>query len=580
MTVATFGAANPRKSKIEIQLESIPPLLEIRPLPRFKETRRRIVYAGMTYNPAEIPLLLSGLESQDFITRWGAAWSLGSYETLTPETQDALMAKAPRLVNDDSWRVRSATAGALSHLGERAVPMLQQLAIESRGEVHDAAISALERIGEPAAPVLEKLAQDVRPYVRRGALEAAERMRSGTQNARAQPPEATVGNEGLAKALVGFDELVFMNPKPTEEREWITTAAEISQILKEEFKDEYSGVVILGPTERRFMTKEPQWGYAVVSRTPEAAERFKKEAKGRLLGGVVHINPDQTSRSENVMLFSGLFIGDEKRLEDVQQRILSGLNPLEWDLARETRLIEAANLDKAESLGLSRNTVERLSVMRAVLYMPPDFETMKRSIDFMQHPYLRKSGAERAFRVTTVAGVPVQQVRSLLDLAVTARKSPEHLVHHLEHGDLSRWIKGVVGDVELSQNLPKTVEELPRALDERIEFLSRTSFEGRHPLLNDVELYKAFQLKKNGGKTIAVCPNLSVLRQEVGRANPDDIEFHLSHGNDLSRWVDRVLGDEKLARRLSAVNADKPKEAKKGIERILAQRIVELGGDR
>ena len=199
------------------------------------------------------------------------------------------------------------------------------------------------------------------------------------------------------------------------------------------------------------------------------------------------------------------------------------------------------------------------------------------------HPYLRQVGKDRHFVLNkdyNIAG----RIGSLKELQDHAIKNPQHILHHLLNGDIQRWVKDTLYDEELHNKLAyidlsggdKTLQELQQILDDRITELNYTDFVGRHPLLNDVEPWHAFQLKADHDKIIGTARSMSALIELVNTSPTASIIFHTRCGNDFANWVAEVLGDNKLSKRLAEVETKDPEYAKLKITLLLSDRLTEL----
>jgi hypothetical protein len=166
------------------------------------------------------------------------------------------------------------------------------------------------------------------------------------------------------------------------------------------------------------------------------------------------------------------------------------------------------------------------------------------------------------------------------------RENPDASMTHFERGDIEKWVHDVVCDTRLSEELsrmrttsePHTLDEVADAVDRRIVELSYGGFQGKHPLLYDVEPWHAFQLKSDHENHIEACASLPTLHKAVESAPIKAIAFHLARGNDFAAWAKNTLGDAELAGRLSAIQAKDAEDAKLKVSAILHERITELGG--
>lgn len=69
--------------------------------------------------------------------------------------------------------------------------------------------------------------------------------------------------------------------------------------------------------------------------------------------------------------------------------------------------------------------------------------------------------------------------------------------------------------------------------------------------------------------------DLSGFLENVKSAKPESLMFHLQR-NDFQNWVEKSLGDSKLAKRLRMVASSKSEDARMNICRAVENRIKEL----
>ena len=71
--------------------------------------------------------------------------------------------------------------------------------------------------------------------------------------------------------------------------------------------------------------------------------------------------------------------------------------------------------------------------------------------------------------------------------------------------------------------------------------------------------------------------DLSGFLENVKSVKPESLMFHLQR-NDFQNWVEKSLGDSKLARKLGMVASSKSEDARMNICRAVENRIRELKG--
>jgi len=205
----------------------------------------------------------------------------------------------------------------------------------------------------------------------------------------------------------------------------------------------------------------------------------------------------------------------------------------------------------------------------------------------LKHPYLRRVGVDRSFKLKSSCGGVLCKVDLLTDLVNAVRYAPSDSIayHMVEQNDFAVWVKKVVGDDTLSERLSEVEfsssevarEKLLEILDSRVKELKSECLTGKHPLLKPVEPEHAFKLKRDHGEIIGEAVLLTQLRDNVYNSPPESIIFHMGDVNDYARWVEKALGDAKLSEKLGRIQLSDAEETKKLILSALDRRIRELG---
>jgi hypothetical protein len=201
------------------------------------------------------------------------------------------------------------------------------------------------------------------------------------------------------------------------------------------------------------------------------------------------------------------------------------------------------------------------------------------------HPYLRNIGLEREFVLTKADGAAVARANSLKELALKMSENPDCFLLHWNRGDIQKWVKEAIGDVEFADKLSKVevdekklLENFEKMVKKRFVELNYGDFSGKHPLLNDVEEEHAFYVKVGENQVVGVATSLGSLHDVLKTAPVEAFGFHLAKTNDFAKWASVVLGDEQLSRKLGEVDTSNLEYAKLSVLEILSQRIRELGG--
>ncbi len=281
-----------------------------------------------------------------------------------------------KLSNDEDPDVRAAVAQALGNQGEKALPILKELSKDKNPDVRKAVARALGNQGEKALPILKKLSQDEDPYVQKAAIEALDKM------------------EGKYKWLLATRKPLFATSYTEELAERISNIQEIVRKLKEEFGDDFVGLVILGSTSKGYFARSSDLDWGIIAGKKEVSERFKEMAAARSLNlcleHFVNSNEEyqvQEGKAATVsFLFCGLFFGDYDRLLEIQEKLLRRINPKIWDEIRREILANETRLAKAqERFGLEDQESEKTKQAVALLRVPPPYQEALRIVQRRRH---------------------------------------------------------------------------------------------------------------------------------------------------------------------------------------------------
>ncbi|VVB51098.1 HEAT repeats [uncultured archaeon] len=338
-----------------------------------------------------VPTLVKLAEDSEGHVRRAAATALGNLgkEALPPLS---------KLAEDPEDNVRVAVATALGNVGEEAIPTLAKLAQDPYGGVHCTAIESLGRIGERAIPTLVQLAQDhdlgIRCAVARslGAVggQALHELEKLTEDP--VPDVSSVAKTALAEKkadkkpmldlLIGLGEPALASPFLRETEGRLQALADISARLTEEFGSGYVGVVIVGSTEKGYMTPQSDLDCAIIAENLQVKKEFVELAEAREIHPCIRLNlpPDTLSGDNRNFLFTGMFFGNREKLAEMQKKTLDSLTPEDWDTLRKTMINRDVDFYKLYKGGLKYEDIELIEHARTVLYTPPDYETMKTQV--------------------------------------------------------------------------------------------------------------------------------------------------------------------------------------------------------
>ncbi|MCD6403595.1 hypothetical protein DRN62_02160 [Nanoarchaeota archaeon] len=96
-------------------------------------------------------------------------------------------------------------------------------------------------------------------------------------------------------------------------------------------------------------------------------------------------------------------------------------------------------------------------------------------------------------------------------------------------------------------------------------------------ILNKVEESKAFWLKTDHYNVVDRVRSLPELAKKLSQAPTSAVIHHLREGkNDFAQWIEDVIGDKVLAKRLRGIKAKNWEEMKNKIVKEINKRIKQI----
>jgi len=191
----------------------------------------------------------------------------------------------------------------------------------------------------------------------------------------------------------------------------------------------------------------------------------------------------------------------------------------------------------------------------------------------------QEADASDGFCIKMESGEVVAEAFLLDDLLEAVRKSPDEAIgFHLKEGnDFANWVRNVIGDAQLAQDLEAVAYSTPQEARDRIAGLLDAKVESlKHPFLRKVDLDKRFILKADHDKILSEVLMLEELAETIVVSPAEAIAFHTREGNDFAAWVKGAVGDAELAQNLSAIDYSKPAEAKNRVVSTILERVDSL----
>ena len=184
--------------------------------------------------------------------------------------------------------------------------------------------------------------------------------------------------------------------------------------------------------------------------------------------------------------------------------------------------------------------------------------------------------AADGFCMKLESGEVVAEVFLLEDLLAALKNSPDETIgFHMRQGnDLALWVRNVVGDGVLADNLTKIQyanagearQKLIRLVDEKVESL-------KHPFLRKVSQECRFILKSDHDKVLSEIALLEDLAEALAKSPTEVVAFHTRQGNDFAAWIGTVVGDTELAARLSTIESATLEETKSKTVSAIRERV-------
>ena len=161
------------------------------------------------------------------------------------------------------------------------------------------------------------------------------------------------------------------------------------EIIMEEvsmiYKDNFVGVVLYGSTAKGYSQKESDIECKVIGKTEEVHNCFNELAKELKLklcefeNHYIDIDEHDKIKSHHENLFCGLFLGDYKKLKQMQKKFIEDTNETDWDeIRKEIRRHEIELYKAVPRLNIENEELEKIKQYASILRVPPTYSEMKK----------------------------------------------------------------------------------------------------------------------------------------------------------------------------------------------------------
>jgi hypothetical protein len=191
----------------------------------------------------------------------------------------------------------------------------------------------------------------------------------------------------------------------------------------------------------------------------------------------------------------------------------------------------------------------------------------------------RSDDAAEGFCIKLESGEVVAEAFVLEDLVEALRKSPDEAVsYHMKNGnDLALWVRNVVGDRSLAEELEQVTMTTPSETRTKLVGIIDSKVESlKHPYLRKVGADMKFVLKTGHDNIVKEVEMLEELANTLAASSSDAVAFHTREGNDFSAWIAGAVGDNELAEKVAAIKMDTHEETKNKLISAIWERVDTL----
>src|SRR3989338_4820510 len=352
-------------------------------------------------------------DNQGQEVRISAIRSLGSVAQLVKDTmrddigsRDAILTDLTNYLNSilksDDAVISKVVLSSLCDIGSLALPVISSYAENDSPDIRKEIAFGLYRVGEPARNLLDRFSKDKDKGVRRAAYRSLMSLKNNLYKKNLSLKEKVIKSlivreEPFFADILGLGDIY--DPKGNEgiidKLRQVVSNLQTNQTDSGKSHPELVGVSFQGSLMKGYWMKgvsDIDCAFIIDMKEPDydsvkhkfmLIDQLKKEADNMGLEtdmgpDIVNIADNEYYKSKGVAgIFSGLFVGDRNRLNEIKKRILSTIDKEKW---RDVQYAWSSNLlyDKTEErYGLSREEITLIRNLRNFLWSLPDLTTMK-----------------------------------------------------------------------------------------------------------------------------------------------------------------------------------------------------------
>lgn len=319
------------------------------------------------------------IEDESFYVKIAVAGALGNIG------KDAIPS-LEKMIKDESFYVRIEVARALGNIGKDATPSLEIMKKDKEFLVRMAVIEAFKNISKDAMPSLEKMIKDENPLVKEMAVIALRNISKKEMPYLKKIAEDKNLNGFFNKWLFTSKNPLFSTPETNQLSEKIKKLNEITKELKEKFPNDFIGIVVFSSTAKGYSEEESDIDCKLIIKKREVYTYFEKLIKERQLKLCDFVNSNIDIKENQAIinqknLFYGNFFGDRQQLLQLQKTFLEKVNEKEWDEIREDIKGNEIKIFKTEKMyNLNLEEIEKMKQFIALLRVPPMLDEMLKII--------------------------------------------------------------------------------------------------------------------------------------------------------------------------------------------------------
>lgn len=254
---------------------------------------------------------------------------------------------------------------------EKLLPFLEEMVFHEDWRVRLETARAAKVVGLAAAPLLEKLSKDKAFNVSEKAKLSLALLKSGQR-----------------KWLLSSRKSIFASLSTKDLAENLAGLGKIVDDMKENFKDDFVGVMVVGSINKGYFSEQEgsDVDVIVIAKGKKEVNYFIDSAAGSMricygldvCFGAGHIGIDDRygiKYGNPSGLFYGIFLGDRQKLLKLQKKVLENEDNNGWDKIRMDIVDNETSLGKAaRRFDIRDSELEKIKQFVALLKIPPPLE--------------------------------------------------------------------------------------------------------------------------------------------------------------------------------------------------------------